>query len=59
MKTFAAEARETGTNEVVEEEWCLDGTRFWAGSHEFRVIKQDEIFSLSIPKLPADYISDH
>ena len=30
--------------------------RFWAGSHEFRVIKRDEIFSLAIPKLPADYI---
>ena len=33
--------------------------RFCSGSHELRVIKRDEIFSLSILKLPADFENDH
>ena len=34
-------------------------SRFCSGSHELRVIKRDDIFSLSIPKLPANYEYDH
>ena len=38
---------------------CCYISRTWAGSHELRVIKRDEIVSLSIPKLYSDHIYDH
>ena len=34
-------------------------SQFWAGSYELRVIKRDEFFSPTMPKLHADHEYDH